>query len=329
VINVVAWAAPIVTALGAVAPNFPSLVATQTIGRPLGLALDFLVGVVAAEEVPRNSRAYAVSVLALASGLGAGVAVVSLPLADLADNAWRLPYVIALIWLVPAVDALRRLPETTRFRRRHAIAPRLDRRRFAILGGVAFLANIFVAPASFFQNRYLEDVRGYSALVIATFTLVTATPAAVGLMVGGRLADAAGRRRLIAVALPLGTVLVAASFAVGGVAMWLAMTAGAVVGSIAFPAMSVYRTELFPTGNRSWAAALLTVLALAGGIGGLLAAGGLRDAGWSYGSIMGTLSLAQLGVLAIVATTLPETAHRSLEELNPLDRAVAEPEPSS
>ena len=329
VINVVAWAAPIVTALGAVAPNFPSLVATQTIGRPLGLALDFLVGVVAAEEVPRNSRAYAVSVLALASGLGAGVAVVSLPLADLADNAWRLLYVIALIWLVPAVDALRRLPETTRFRRRHVIAPRLDRRRFAILGGVAFLANIFVAPASFFQNRYLEDVRGYSALVIATFTLVTATPAAVGLMVGGRVADAAGRRRLIAVALPLGTVLVAASFAVGGVAMWLAMTAGAVVGSIAFPAMSVYRTELFPTGNRSWAAALLTVLALAGGIGGLLAAGGLRDAGWSYGSIMGMLSLAQLGVLAIVATTLPETAHRSLEELNPLDRAVAEPEPSS
>ncbi|MEJ7719650.1 MAG: MFS transporter [Ilumatobacteraceae bacterium] len=194
----------------------------------------------------RNSRAYAVSVLALASGLGAGVAVVSLPLADLADNAWRLLYVIALIWLVPAVGALRRLPETARFRRRHVIAPRLDRRRFAILGGVAFLANIFVAPASFFQNRYLEDVRGYSALVIATFTLVTATPAAVGLMVGGRVADAAGRRRLIAVALPLGTVLVAASFAVGGVAMWLAMTAGAVVGSIAFPAMAVYRTRAVP-----------------------------------------------------------------------------------
>ena len=73
------------TALGALAPTFPALVATQAIGRPLGLALDFLIAVVAAEEMPRNSRAYAVSVLAMASGLGAGIAVIALPLADLGD----------------------------------------------------------------------------------------------------------------------------------------------------------------------------------------------------------------------------------------------------
>ena len=68
-----AVAAPLVTAAGALAPTFPFLVATQALGRPLGLALDFLVAVVAAEEMPRNCRAYAVSVLALASGLGAGM----------------------------------------------------------------------------------------------------------------------------------------------------------------------------------------------------------------------------------------------------------------
>ena len=82
VIVAVGFAAPLVAAAGAVAPTFPILVATQAIGRPLGLALDFLVAVVAAEEMPRNSRAYAVSVLAMASGLGAGIAVASLPLAD-------------------------------------------------------------------------------------------------------------------------------------------------------------------------------------------------------------------------------------------------------
>ncbi|HSH11652.1 MAG TPA: hypothetical protein VLA10_07680, partial [Ilumatobacter sp.] len=70
VIRVVAWAAPIVTALGALAPNFPALVATQAIGRPLGLVLDILIAVVVAEEMPRNSRAYAVSIMAMASGLG-------------------------------------------------------------------------------------------------------------------------------------------------------------------------------------------------------------------------------------------------------------------
>ena len=61
VVTTMAIAAPLVTAAGALAPTFPFLVATQAVGRPLGLALDFLVAVVAAEEMPRNSRAYAVS----------------------------------------------------------------------------------------------------------------------------------------------------------------------------------------------------------------------------------------------------------------------------
>ncbi len=114
------------TALGALAPTFPALVATQAIGRPLGLALDFLVAVVAAEEMPRNSRAYAVSVLAMASGFGAGIAVITLPLADIGESSWRFIYVVALVWLVVAVDIARRLPETTRFTRPHKVAPPLD-----------------------------------------------------------------------------------------------------------------------------------------------------------------------------------------------------------
>ena len=112
VVVAMAVAAPLVTAAGALAPTFPVLVATQAIGRPLGLALDFLVAVVAAEEMPRNSRAYAISILALASGLGAGIAVMALPLADISAGSWRLVYLLALVWLVVAVDIARRLPET-------------------------------------------------------------------------------------------------------------------------------------------------------------------------------------------------------------------------
>ena len=62
-----------------------------------------------------------------------------------------------------------------------------------MLAAVALLANLFVAPASLFQNGYLEDVRGFSATTIAIFTLVTATPAGVGLIIGGRVADIRGR----------------------------------------------------------------------------------------------------------------------------------------
>jgi len=115
VVVVLAWVAPILASLGALAPNFGVLVATQTLSRPLGLALDLLVAVIATEEMPRNSRAYAVSILAMASGLGAGGAVISLPLADLGESGWRFGYLLALVWLFVAVDLTRRLPESRRF----------------------------------------------------------------------------------------------------------------------------------------------------------------------------------------------------------------------
>lgn len=319
VMRAVAWAAPTVSALGAFAPSFPVLVATQAVGRPLGLALDFLIAVVVAEEMPRNSRAYAVSVMAMASGFGAGIAVMALPLADLGESSWRLVYLVTLVWLVVALDITRRLPETARFQRPHVIAPPLDRRRFATVATVAVFVNLFVAPASGFQNRYLDEIRGFDASTIALFTLVTATPAGLGLVVGGKLADIRGRRRLIATALPVATLLVLGSFVVDGAPMWLAAFGGGFVGGIAFPALAVYRAELFPTGNRGRAAGLLTAAALLGGIVGLQLVGRLLDRGASYGEVMGLVALGQIVVVLVVIFKFPETAHRSLEELNPED----------
>ena len=327
VMRFAAWAAPLVCALGALAPTFPVLVATQSVGRPLGLALDFLIAVVVAEEMPRNSRAYAVSVMAMAAGLGAGIAVMALPLADLGPGAWRLVYLVTLIWLVVAVDITRRLPETTRFERPHTIAPPLDRARFGVLALVAICANFFVAPASGFQNRYLDEVRGFSASEIAAFTLITATPAGLGLVVGGKLADVRGRRRLIAIAIPVATVLVLGSFVVAGLPMWMAAFGGGFVGGIAYPALAVYRAELFPTGNRGRAAGLLTAAALLGGIGGLQLVGRLLDRGVSYGTVIGLVALGQVVVVVAVLRWFPETAHRSLEDLNPEDRPAG-PGPS-
>ncbi|MEO6570890.1 MAG: MFS transporter, partial [Ilumatobacteraceae bacterium] len=319
VMRVAAWLAPIVCALGALAPNFPTLVATQAIGRPLGLTLDFLIAVMVAEEMPRNSRAYAVSVMAMASGLGAGIAVMALPLADIGPSTWRLVYVVTLIWIVVAVDIVRRLPETERFERPHVVAPPLDRRRFAVIASVAVFANFFVAPASAFQNRYLNDVRGLNATSVSLFTLTTATPAALGLVVGGRLADLRGRRHLIATAIPVATLLVVGSFVFGGFLMWITAFGGGFIGGIAYPALAVYRAELFPTGNRGRAAGLITAAALLGGIGGLLVVGQLLDRGWSYGEVIALVAVGQVIVVAIVLTRFPETAHRELEDINPED----------
>jgi MFS family permease len=325
VIIVVAWLAPLFSVLGALAPTFPVLVLTQTIARPMGVALAFLIGVVAAEEMPRNSRAYAISILAMASGLGAGVAVVALGLADLGESAWRLVYLVSAVWCLVAVDLARRLPETRRFIRQHVTAPHLDRRRLLLLAVVAFAGNIFVASASFFQNRYLNDVRGFSALEIGVFSLVVGTPAALGLIVGGRIADTSGRRRLIAIAVPLSTVAIVGAFAFGGAALWVLSFLGGLIGSAAYPALAVYRAELFPTGNRSKAAGMVTATALIGGVIGLIATGSLIDRGWSFGSVMAMLALSQVVVVVLVVVAYPETAHLELEEINPEDELFVTP----
>ena len=185
---------------------------------------------------------------------------------------------------------------------------------------IAVGVNLFVAPASFFQNRYLDEIRELSGSSIALFTLTTSTPAALGLVVGGQLADRRGRRGLIALTLPVATAGIWLSFSVGGSAMWVSAFAGGFLGGIAYPALAVYRAELFPTGNRGRAAGLLTVLALIGGIGGLLAAGTLLDSGWDYSGVMGLLTAGQLVVVIVVWRHLPETARRDLDELNPVDR---------
>lgn len=328
---VAAWSAPIVSAMGALAPSFPVLVATQTIGRPLGIALDVIIAVVAIEEMPRGARAYAISVLAMASGLGAGVAVLALPLADVSTYGWRLVYVVALVWLVVALDLTRRLPETQRFQqfqqfqqRDFSVArprrPRIRRARFAMLASVMVLTNLFVASASIFQNRFLRDELGYSATTITIFTLATATPAALGLLVGGRLADRRGRRALAAIGMPVGALILAASFALSGAALWFVVFVGGLVSAIAFPALAVYRRELFPTGSRGRVNGVLVAVALVGGSVGLVATGWLLERGWTYAQVMGSLALASILAGVIIALGYPETSRRELEDINPEDR---------
>ncbi len=64
---------------------------------------------------------------------------------------------------------------------------------------------------------------------------------------------------------------------------------------------------------------MITAAALLGGIGGLLLVGWLLDGGASYSQVIGLVALGQVVVVFIVLTQFPETAHRTLEDLNPED----------
>lgn len=317
-----AWAAPLTAALGAAAPSYEWLVASQAVARPLALVINVMILVVLTEEVSSETRARSLAYVAIASSVGSGVAVAALPLADVAAGSWRLLYVFSLAWLPVAYVLQRTLRETARFVRVQASpeAARVARvapSRFVVQVVAAFLISVFVGSASVYLVNYLRDVRDYDALGVSLFTIGTALPAGAGLLIGGRLADVRGRRVAGAVTLALGTVLVAASFATSGATMWLAEMLGGVCLGIAYPALGVYRGEMFPTAHRGGGAATVTASNLIGGSAGLVAAGQLLDAGWSYGRVMGTLAVAPIVVSVLVLASFPETAHRELEEISP------------
>lgn len=325
-IIVTAWLAPLVTSLGAFAPSFEFLVATQAIGRPLGLALSVFIMVFATEEMGSDTRAWALSVLAIASGVGAGSAVGSLPLAGISESSWRWIYLVGLVWLVCAAIVTRLLPETTRFLAMKNEPPaieapraRIDRGRLALQIVVAVFANLFIATVSIFQVRYLTEVRGYSASMAAAFTIFTVLPSSIALVIGGRLADSTGRRQVAVVTIPIGATLIAVSYSVSGPVMWIAALVGGFCIALAYPAMSVFRSELFPTAKRNLASALITTASLLGGSVGLIGAGVAIDDGYSYGAVITTLAVFPLIVAMLVWFKYPETANVSLEELNPVE----------
>ncbi len=313
-------AAAILTVAGAAAPTWWTFGALQFVARNLAIAGLLCVDTITVEELPPGSRAMAVGLGALAYGLGSGVIVMALPLADLARWGWRLTFVVAGVTLPLIWHARRHLPESGRFQRlrREAVpleSRRINGARFVLLAAMFFLFNLFVAPASQLQNDYLRVDRGFSGTLIAVLVVVTATPAGLGVLAGGRLADLRGRRAAIVPGLVSYGVFNVVFFSLAGPPMWIASFLGSTLGALAVPAMGVIAPELFPTARRGSARGALTGIAVVGSVCGLLAAGAVVDAR-GYPTVLALLALAPLAAAGL-AFAIPETRGRELEELNP------------
>ncbi|MBX3312894.1 MAG: MFS transporter [Actinobacteria bacterium] len=317
----------VMAAAGALAPNLFVLGVTQTFSRGFSAALALLLAVIAAEEMPAGARAYAASVLTMTAALGGGAAVALVSLADLAPWAWRIVYVAPLL-VLPAVLAVHRdVPESRRYVRPHAKAHMGGHRaRLALLATAAFLGLLFFAPVTQFQNDFLRDEHGFAAWQITIFTMATATPGGIGVIVGGRLADTRGRKLVGAVGTIGGAALMVLTYQVGGSWIWLTAVFGSIIGAVTVPALAVYGPELFPTALRARANGWIAVAGVAGSATGLRFAGRMRDHFDSYGPAIAMLAVGPLLVAVLVITLYPETAHLELEELNPEDRL---PSPTS
>jgi MFS family permease len=163
-----------------------------------------------------------------------------------------------------------------------------------------------------------------TAATISLFVLVTSTPAGIGIVAGGRLADTRGRRVVGATGIAVGTLLIALSFTLDDVWMWLAATVGGIFAAALVPTITVYGPELFPTSLRGRANGIVATVAMAGSVVGLFAAGHLQDALGSFGRALGILAVGPLIMAVVILLWFPETARRELEDLNPEDQLVRE-----
>jgi MFS family permease len=326
--RVILWAAGLAiasTLTTAGTPSLPWFTASQAIARSIAVALLVCIAIAAAEEMPKGSRAYAVALLGLSTALGSGIGIMALPLADLGVGGWRLLYVIPVI-AAPVVWRMAvHLPETRRFSAPHARATFAGHHgRFWLLAVSGMLASLFVAPATFFLNRFLLDERGFSATGVSVFTILTSTPAVIGVVIGGRLADTRGRKPVGASTLFVATIIVVLAFNSSGAALWVWALVGSVIGAAGAPALGVYGPELFPTSLRGKVGGLLSVAALVGSAVGLIIGGIAADTPGGLSSALIPLAAGPLIVAVLVLLLYPETAGRELEDLNPEDRQQAQ-----
>ena len=322
-----------ITLATALAPSLPFVAGAQFSSRNLAIAALLCADTIAIEEMPAGSRAMIAGISTLAYGLGAGMVVMTLPLADIGPWGWRLTFVAAGCSLPVVLHCRRYLPESRRYQMMDldrssphdedqtggaTVAVRsgsswgTSARRLAIVGGIFVLMNVFLAPASQLQNDYLRTQVGFNASTMTVFILLTSTPGGIGVIMGGRVADRYGRRWAIIPGLMALAVFYTIMFASTDALLWFSALTASIIGGMAAPALAVITAELFPTVRRATIRGIVTGLAVVGSIIGLLIGGWLIDS-IGYGSAFTILAVAPI-IAAATAFFLPNTHRRELEE---------------
>lgn len=284
-------------------------------------AMSGLAVVILAEKASVHIRAYAISFYGAAVSLGSGIALMVLPLAEGAPQAWRIPHLLTGIGVVLLPFLIRNVPETEIYKDEphgghwSELVRGPWAGRFWIVVSIGFLAAAFGAVgAAFSTERMIRDI-GISTGDTVLILLGGGTLGGVGFFAGGHLADAWGRRRTSVLSLLMALV--------GGVTLYSSTMVAVIVpavmvsafGTFAYvPSGGSHRAELFPTTLRASANTAATNAGLAGSAVGLMAGVltidllGLSRTVYLLGA--GTLAAAMLTLM------LPETRGQDLSAVS-------------
>jgi len=284
--------------------------------------------VMIAEELPATRRGFGFGILAMLTGLGTGIAAVMNSIFGVAGISWQWLYVAGVPPLVLMMFLRRRLPESRRFvearsnghlaRHWTAILRPPHRKWLLLVCAVAFTSSTATYAVEFVVD-FLQNDRGLTKAASTGVLVLAGVPAIILMVVAGALSDRVGRKIVGCVGAAMGVV--------GGVVFYnvplgfwavLPLIAFTVVGfSIAWPTISAYNAELFPTALRSQAGSWATLWRTIGQVASLVG-GGLLVA-WT-GSVPTTVTLLSIGpalMVVLVAVLFPHTHGRELEDLSP------------
>jgi MFS family permease len=271
--------------LGFSAANFasafaPSL-AVLAILRLVAVCFEILVGSVATalivEEAPVGRRGQAVSVLALLSGLGAGITVVAYPV--LAPH-WRWLFLAGGVGVLLAPLIWLRLPEGSTWMGVRVSASALRvlfsapwLRRILVFAAVSALLSVLLEPAGLFYTLFASSSLHLTPAGISTLIVVSGAAGATAYVAGGFLTDRFGRRGP-AIVLTLATAIATSlSFATATAGFLVGNVLWSLFASASTPVFGAWSAELFPTRARATAEATTAVAAAAGSIAGLQVVG--------------------------------------------------------
>ena len=329
--KVILWSVAVVcvaNAISGLAPNFAIFTGSQLLLRAAVNSALVIGGIAVIEEAPDGARAWAVSILSLAAGAGFAIAVILLPLADRSPESWRIAFGLSALTLLFLPAIMKRLPETTRFKklapdgraplRLREIFDASYRNRFILLATIGFLTNIFSAPSAQLTNRYLADVHEFTSSSIAAFRGVTnGVPGIIGILLAGHLAETRGRRPVAIVSLFIGTCLSISFFLVSGPLLWITSTLAIVAAASATLTIGTMDAEMFPTEVRGSSNGLMLLAYVVGSAAGLLIAGWLSDPLGGIGKAIAICGIAPLIAAIFLLRKLPETAHIGLDDVSP------------